>query len=171
MIGIWTDCRGCIIAIIPNSWFFYLERVAWIISVNSSGLPLLGLVRRAGGVAISSPCPVWEWSISPVLFFEVRCLLLPLPILETLFCVRKQFSAAVLPQDKYWSLTIMQQPSPWNALLEIRLTTQDRSRKNSFNQMAWQNLAQYSFKILMTNCVIGVQSNSQEMVPSTNASY
>ncbi len=30
MIGIWTDCRGCIIAIIPNSWFFCLERVAWI---------------------------------------------------------------------------------------------------------------------------------------------
>ncbi len=30
MNGIWTDCSGCIIAIIPNSWFFCLERVAWI---------------------------------------------------------------------------------------------------------------------------------------------
>ncbi len=30
MIGIWTDCRGCIKTIIPNSWFFCLERVAWI---------------------------------------------------------------------------------------------------------------------------------------------
>jgi hypothetical protein len=37
--------------------------------------------------------------------------------------------------------------------------------------MAWQNQAQYSFKILTTNCGIGVQSNSQEMVPSANASY
>jgi hypothetical protein len=37
--------------------------------------------------------------------------------------------------------------------------------------MAWQNQAQYSFKILMTDCVIGVQSNFQEMVPSANASY
>jgi hypothetical protein len=49
--------------------------------------------------------------------------------------------------------------------------------------MGWQNQAQYSFKILMTNCVIGVQSNSQDSkkccqaqmqatkkVPSTNAS-
>ncbi len=30
--------------------------------------------------------------------------------------------------------------------------------------MAWQNQAQYSFKMLMTNIGIGVQSNSQEMV-------
>ncbi len=30
MIGIWTDCRDCIIAIIPDSWFFCLVRVAWI---------------------------------------------------------------------------------------------------------------------------------------------
>ena len=52
-----------------------------------------------------------------------------------------------------------------------RLTTQDRSRRNRFNQMAWENQAQYTFKILMTNCVIGVQSNSQEMVPSAKASY
>jgi hypothetical protein len=28
----------------------------------------------------------------------------------------------------------------------IRLTTQDRSRKKRFNQTAWQNQAQYSFK-------------------------
>jgi hypothetical protein len=37
--------------------------------------------------------------------------------------------------------------------------------------MDWQNQAQYSFEILMTNCGIGVQSNSQEMAPSANASY
>jgi hypothetical protein len=37
---------------------------------------------------------------------------------------------------------------------------QDRSRGNKFNQTAWQNQAQYSFKTLMTNCVIGVQLNS-----------
>jgi hypothetical protein len=54
--------------------------------------------------------------------------------------------------------------------LEIRLTTQ-YSRRNRFNQTAWQNQAQYSFKILATNIGIGVQSNSQEMVPSANASY
>ncbi len=30
------------------------------ISVNSSGLPLLGLVHCAGGVPISSPCPIWN---------------------------------------------------------------------------------------------------------------
>jgi hypothetical protein len=37
--------------------------------------------------------------------------------------------------------------------------------------MAWQNQAQYSFKISTTNIVIGVQSNPQEMAPSANASY
>ncbi len=36
MIGIWTDCRGCIIDIIPNSWFFCLERAAWIHFCSSS---------------------------------------------------------------------------------------------------------------------------------------
>jgi hypothetical protein len=45
------------------------------------------------------------------------------------------------------------------------------SKRNRSNQMAWQNQAQYSFKILMTNIGIGVQSNSQEMAPSANASY
>ncbi len=45
------------------------------------------------------------------------------------------------------------------------------SRRNRFDQTAWQNQAQYSFKILTTNIVIGVQSNFQEMVPSANASY
>ncbi len=158
--------------IIPYFWFC-LERVAWIHFCSSSGLPLLGLVLCAGGVIISSPCPVWEWSFSSVYFLGLWCLflLLPLVILETLFYGRKQFSASVLPQDKYWSLTIMQQPSLWDALLEKRLTAQDRSRRNRFNQTAWQNQAQYSFQILMTSCVIGVQSNSQEMTPSANASY
>jgi hypothetical protein len=47
---------------------------------------------------------------------------------------------------------------------------QDRSRRNKFNQTAWQNQAQHSFKILVTNCVIVVQSNSQEMAPNVNAS-
>ncbi len=37
MICIWTYCRGCIIDIIPNSWFFCLERVAWIYFCSSSG--------------------------------------------------------------------------------------------------------------------------------------
>ncbi len=131
------------------------------ISVNSSGDPLLGLVHCAGEVPISSPCPVWKWSFSPVLFLKLWCLflLLPLVILEILFCGRKQFSASVLPQDKYWSLTTMQQPSPWDALLEKRLTMQDRSRRNRFNQTAWQNQAQYYFRISMTNSVIGVQWN------------
>ena len=134
--------------------------VTWFISVKSSGLPLLGLMCCAEGVAITSPCPVWEWSCSSVLFLELQCLfwLLPLVILETLFSVRKQFSAAVLPQDKYWSLTILQQPSPWDALPEIRLTMQ-HSRRNRFDQTAWQYQAQYSFEILMTIIGIGVQSN------------
>ena len=43
------------------------------------------------------------------------------------------------------------------------------SKRNRFNQTAWQNQAQYS--LLMTNIVIGVESNSQEMAPSANASY
>ncbi len=30
MIGIWNDCRGCIKTIIPNFWFYCLERVLWI---------------------------------------------------------------------------------------------------------------------------------------------
>ncbi len=37
MIGICTDCRGCIIDIIPNFWFFCLERVAWFHFCSSSG--------------------------------------------------------------------------------------------------------------------------------------
>ncbi len=37
MIGIWTDCRGCIIDFIPNSWFFCLKRVAWFHLCSSSG--------------------------------------------------------------------------------------------------------------------------------------
>ncbi len=36
MIGIWTDCRGHILDIIPNSWFFCLEWVAWIHFYSSS---------------------------------------------------------------------------------------------------------------------------------------
>ncbi len=168
MIGIWTDCRGFIIDIIPNSWFF----CGWRGLLGFISVPLLGLVHQAGGVAISSPCPVWESSFSPVLFLELQYLflLLSLVILETLFCVRRQFSAPVLPQDEYRSFTIMQQPSPWDALLEIRLTTQD-SRRNRFNQTPGQNQAQYIFKISTTNIGIGVQLNSQEMVPSANASY
>ncbi len=65
--------------------------VAWIISIKSSALPLLGLVRCAGRISISSPCPVWEWSFSSVLFLELRCLflLLPLVILETLFLCKE----------------------------------------------------------------------------------
>ncbi len=147
-------------------------------ATNSISLPLshisclLRLMCCAGGAAISSPCPVWEWSFSSVLFLELWCLfqLPPVVIMETLFCVRKQFSAAVLAQDEYWSLTIMQQPSPWDALLEIRLTTQ-YSKRNRFNQTEWQNQAQYFFKILTNNIVVGVQSNSQEMAPSAIASY
>jgi hypothetical protein len=50
------------------------------------------------------------------------------------------------------------------------LTTQ-YSKRNRFNQMAWQNQAQYSFKILTTNCGFGVQLKSQEMAPSANANY
>jgi hypothetical protein len=45
------------------------------------------------------------------------------------------------------------------------------SKRNRFNQMVWQNQAHYSFKILTTNIGIGVQSNSQEMEHSANASY
>jgi hypothetical protein len=40
---------------------------------------------------------------------------------------------------------------------------QDRSRRNRFDQTAWQNQTQYSFQISMTNFAIGVQLNSQEM--------
>jgi hypothetical protein len=45
------------------------------------------------------------------------------------------------------------------------------SKRNRFDQTAWQNQAQYSFEILTTNIVIGVQSNSQEMALNANASY
>jgi hypothetical protein len=45
------------------------------------------------------------------------------------------------------------------------------SKRKRFDQTAWQNQAQHSFKILKTNIVIGVKSNSQEMTPSANASY
>ncbi len=153
MIGIWTDWRGCIINIIPNACSSVWRGLLGFISV-----PLLGLVHWAGGVAISSPCPVWEWSFSSVLFFELQFLFLflPLVILETLFCARKQINAAILPQEEYWSLTIMQQPSPWDTLLEIRLTMW-YGKRNRFDQTAWQNQAQHSFKISTTNCGIGVQ--------------
>ncbi len=39
----------------------------------------------------------------------------------------------------------------------------------SFDKTAQQNQEQYS--LLKTDSVIGVQSNSQEMVPSANTSY
>ncbi len=173
MIGIWTDSKGCIILIIPYFWLC-LERVDWIhfcqlFWSSSSGTCALcwrssNLVTLSGlGMIIFICSFTWTTFFPP--------LLLPLVILETLFCGRKQFSASVLPQGKYWSLTVMQQPSPWDALLEERFTTQDRSRQNRFNQVAWQNQAQYFFQIVMTNGVIGVQSNSQEMAPSANASY
>ncbi len=37
MIGIWTDCTGCIIDMILNSWFSCLEKVTWIHFCSSSG--------------------------------------------------------------------------------------------------------------------------------------
>ncbi len=126
-----------------------------LISVNSSGLPLMELVHCAGGIAISSSCLLWEWSFSSALLLEPRFffLLLPLVILETLFYVRKQFSAALLPQDEYWSLTIMQQSYPWDTLLEDRLTMHERSRRNRFDWTTYQ-----------------VQMQATKKLPSTNAS-
>jgi hypothetical protein len=44
----------------PNPGFSVWRRLLGFISVNSSGIPLLGLVHQAGGVTISSPCPVLE---------------------------------------------------------------------------------------------------------------
>ncbi len=159
----------------PNSWFFCSERVAWNYFCENFWSSSSGTCASSwtSSNLFTLSCLGWEWSFSSVLFLELWCLflLLPLVILKIIFCETKQFSAAVLPQDEYWSLTIMQQPSPWDALSEIRLTMQDRSRRNRFNQTAWQNQAQYSFKFSMTNCAIGVQSNSQEMAPSANASY
>ncbi len=158
MMGIWTDCRGYIIIIIPYFWLC-LERVVWnhfcqlfwsSFSKTCASCWRSSNLFTFSGLGMIIVICIFAWT---ALFF----LLLPLVILETLFCGRKQFSAAVLPQDEYWSLTIMQQPSPWDALLEDRLTMQDRSRRNRFNWTAWLNQAQYSFQILMTNCVIGVQ--------------
>ncbi len=60
--------------------------------------------------------------------------------------------------------------------LPLRRTLGDKidnaiQQKKQIQPNGWQNQAQYSFKILTTNIVIGVQSNSQEMAPSANASY
>ncbi len=172
MIGILTDCRGCIKTVIPNSWFFCLESVAWIYfcllfwssssgtcasSWRSSNLFTLACL---GMIIFISTFPQTLMSISTSTSCHSGNTFL---CKETIQC-RSTTSWWIL------TLTIMQQPSPWDTLSEKRLTTQ-YSRRNRFNQTTWQNQAQYSFKILMTNCGIGVQLNSQEMVPSANASY
>ncbi len=144
-MGIWAECTGCIIIIIPYFWL-RLERVACIHFCQlfwSSSSGTFALCWRSSNLFTLSCLGmiIFIWTFPCLRFFF---LLLPIVILETLFCGRKQFSAAVLPQDKYWSFTIMQQPTPWDALLEVRLTMHDRSRRNRFNQTAWQNQAHYS---------------------------
>ncbi len=173
MIGIWADCRGCIKTIIPNSLFFYLERVAWIhfnklFWSSSSGTCALSW-RSSNLFTLSCLGMIifictFLWSLM-TLSTSTSC-----HSGKTLLC-KETIQCHSLPQDKYWSLTIMQQPSPWDALSEKRLTVQDRSRRNRFDQRVWKNQALYSFEFSMTNCVIGVQLNSQEMAPSVNASY
>ncbi len=143
MIGIWTDYRDCIIAIIPNSCFFCLVRVAWIHFCSSSGTCALSW-RSSNLLTLSCLGMIifiytFPWTLMSLSTYT-SC------HSGNTFCVRKQFSATVLPQYKYWSLNIMQQPSPWDALSEKRSTMQDRSRRNRFNQKAWQNQARYSFK-------------------------
>ncbi len=95
MIDIWTNCRGCIITIIPNS------------CLDSLLYTLLVFLFRD----LCAKLEEWQ-SLHLVLFgndhfhlyyflnFDIS-LLLSLVILETLFCVRKQFSAPVLSQYEY----------------------------------------------------------------------
>jgi hypothetical protein len=76
----------------------------------SSGIPLLGLVHGEGkGEAISSSWPVWVGTLLSSQFLEFWFLFLPLALVETLFYGLK--TTQLLPQDKNWSLTIMQQSS------------------------------------------------------------
>ncbi len=73
----WRGTMSCSIALTA---YFFAATGNRFISVNSSGLPLLGHVPCAGGVPISSPCPVWEWSYSSALFLKLWCLFLLLPL-------------------------------------------------------------------------------------------
>ncbi len=173
MIGIWTDCRGCTITIIPNSWFFCLERVAWIHFCEifwSSSSGTCALSRRSsnlftlsclGMIIFACTFPWSSMSSSTSTSCHSGNTLLHN---ETIQCHSTTSGQKLI---SHYNATT----SPWDALLEKRLTMQDWSRRNKFDQTALQNQAQYSFKLLMTNCVIGVQLNSQEMVPSANASY
>ncbi len=141
MIETWTDCRGCITDIIPNSWFFCLERVAWIHSCSFSGTCAsswrssnLFTLSWLGVIIFTSTLP---WSL---ISLSTSC-----HSGNTLLCKETIHGCSTTSGQILFS-TLMQQPSPWDAPSEIRLTKQ-YSKRNRFNQTAWQNQAQYSFKI------------------------
>ncbi len=165
MIGIWTDCRGCIIEIIPNSLFFCLERVAWIHFCSSSGT--YALSWRSSNLFTLS----WLGMIIFIITLPWSSISLSTSTHSgnTLLC-KETIQGCSTTSGWILFSTVMQQPSSWDTLLEIRLTKQ-YSKRNRFDQTAWQNQAQYSFKILTANIGIGIQPNSQEMAPSANASY
>ena len=171
MMGIWTDCRGCIIIIIPY-FRLCLERVAWIhfcqLFWSSSSETCAPCWRSSNAFTLSCLVMIifictfpWTWmSLST----STSC------HSGNTFLCKETIQCHSTTSGQILFSTIMQQPSSWDALLEIRLAKQ-YSKRNRFDQMAQQNQAQYSFKILTTNIGIGVQSNSQEMAPSANASY
>jgi hypothetical protein len=96
IMGVWTDCRGCIITIIPYPWFC-MERIAWIhfykLFWSSSSGTCASSWRSSNVFTLSCLGMIIFICTHPLIamFF----LLLPLVILETFFCGRKQFSAAV----------------------------------------------------------------------------
>ncbi len=170
MIGIWTDCRGCIIAIflIPGSSVW--RGLLGFISVKTSGLSLLGLVCWAGGVAISSPCPVWIfictflWT-SMSLSTSTSChsgntLLCK----ETIQCLSTTSGRILIP---HYNTTT----------LSLRHTLGDKidNAREKQKKQIWPNGMAESSTVLFQNfddqLCNWVQLNSQEMVPSINASY
>ncbi len=152
-------------------WVFW-GRINWINTFGSFGCPSLQ-TRASWGifgndlfgsylpslhlflfwnlcVVMANSCPVWVGPLSYAPFLQFQFLFLPLAILETFFCGWKQLSVTVLPQDKDWSLAIMQQSFLWVALSKIRLKTQDRRLQIRQNGLAIKNstLSKYWWKIV-----------------------
>ncbi len=141
---------------LPPSLFMFSSRTS---SLQSPQLISLWLGTSTSPTLLSPPpldcCPV-------VPFF-----FLPLAILKYHFCHRKLFKDKIQPQCKFLSFDYMQQSSLWVALSEIKLTNTRTSDNSIASSMQNQTAL---FPNVDDQYWIGVQLNSQEVMPSTLAS-
>ncbi len=173
MIGVWADCRGCIKTIIPNSWFYWLKRVAWIhfykLFWSSSSGTCASSWRSSNLFTLSclgmnifiSNIPLSSISLSSITSCHSGNTLL---CKETIQC---HSTTSALLLILHYNATTLSLRCTLGDKIDNTILQKKQIQPNGF----WQNQAQYSFKILTTNIVIGVQSNFQEMAPSANASY